>query len=361
MKHLKILALAAITVLLFACQKDNNINNNNGGNGGNTNTDEIEITENQRVQTLSADAIGASVIFSTKGAWTATLRIIPQTGSRIAARIADGDWIDIAPESGNAGSNNTINITLDPNTTEEAREAEIIIESNGESVTIEITQSSKDDGGSVDWSNHPYLNPNLTYGSVKDIDGNVYPTIQIDTQIWMAENLKTTRYNDSTLIPNVTDGAAWANLSTGAWCNYDNDPANGTIYGKLYNWYAVNTDNLCPKGWHIPTDAEWGLLINYLGGAAENKMKATGNSSDGSGLWESPNAGTNESGFTALPSSGRLYDGQFLPPKFIASWWSASEYDIANAWYRFFGYGNQGVVRNNTYNNYGYSCRCIQD
>ncbi|MBL0287321.1 MAG: fibrobacter succinogenes major paralogous domain-containing protein [Bacteroidetes bacterium] len=117
-------------------------------------------------------------------------------------------------------------------------------------------------------------------------------------QIWMAENLKTTLYNDGTLIPNVTNSDEWSKLTTGAYCYYDNNYSNNAIYGKLYNWYAVGTGKLVPKGWHVPTDAEWETLITYLGGEdiAGRKMKSTN-------YWKSPNVGaSNSSGFNGLPA-----------------------------------------------------------
>jgi len=133
------------------------------------------------------------------------------------------------------------------------------------------------------------FNPSLTYGEVSDIDGNYYKTIQIGSQIWMAENLKTTRYNDGSNIPLVTDNTAWSNLTTPGYCWYNNDAATyKNVYGALYNWYAVNTGKLCPSGWHVPSEYEWTLLVNYLGGvyAAGGKLKETGTTH-----WYSPNAG----------------------------------------------------------------------
>jgi uncharacterized protein (TIGR02145 family) len=139
---------------------------------------------------------------------------------------------------------------------------------------------------------------------VSDIDGNTYNVVIIGTQVWMAEALKTTKYNDGTPIPLVTDNTAWTNLTTPGYCWYNNDSATyAPTYGALYNWYTVNTGNLCPTGWHVPFDYEWTILITYLGGEdiAGGKLKEAGTTH-----WLSPNTGaTNESGFTALPNGYR--------------------------------------------------------
>lgn len=205
--------------------------------------------------------------------------------------------------------------------------------------------------------NNPYLNPDLKYGSVTDIDGNVYPTIQIGTQVWMAENLKVTKYNDGTVIPNIVD-SAWANLTPGVY----NDPAHDAIYGKLYNWYAVSTGKLCPKGWHIPTDTEWAQLETFLGTNAGGKMKATGNSTAGTGLWASPNAGaTNESGFTGLPG-GLSVSGNILDIGNGGYWWSSTELHISFAYYYLLSSADADVY--SYYEGFkpdGRSCRCMKD
>ena len=137
--------------------------------------------------------------------------------------------------------------------------------------------------------------------TVTDIDGNVYHTVKIGTQVWMVENLKTTKYNDGTPIPLVTANSSWAILTTPGYCFYNNDAnVNKATYGAMYNWYIVNTGKLCPAGWHVPIDAEWTTLTNYLGSenAAGGKLKEFGISH-----WVTPNDGTtNSSGFTALPA-----------------------------------------------------------
>ncbi len=139
--------------------------------------------------------------------------------------------------------------------------------------------------------------------TVKDIDGNVYKTVTIGTQVWMAEDLKTTKYNDGTPIPYVADDTEWKNLRSDAYCWYNNDESNKTTYGALYNWYTTNTGKLCPVGWHVSTNSDWEKLIDYGGGweIAGGKLKEAGTTH-----WDAPNIGaTNEFGFTALPGGGR--------------------------------------------------------
>jgi uncharacterized protein (TIGR02145 family) len=142
------------------------------------------------------------------------------------------------------------------------------------------------------------------YGTVTDIDGNVYTTITIGTQVWTVENLKTSRYRNGVSIPNVTDDAAWAAQTTGAYCNYNNNEGNVATYGRLYNWYAVaDANNVAPAGWHVPSYAEWDVLRNYLGG-----MYIAGQSKRSRLAWLSPNTGAdNSSGFTALPGGSTVY------------------------------------------------------
>jgi uncharacterized protein (TIGR02145 family) len=210
-----------------------------------------------------------------------------------------------------------------------------------------------------------------TSGTVKDIDGNEYHIDTIGTQIWMVENLKTTRYNNGNHIPLVTDSTAWFNLTTPGYCWYNNDITNKTPYGALYNWYAVNAGKLAPVGWHIPTAAEWTTLITYLGGVdvAGGKMKATGTIEAGTGLWRTfPNTNaTNESGFTAVPGGYRLGYLQLGYGKFeniggVSIWWSSTG-DINGylAMYMMLYFMSDGVGPGNDYQYLGYSVRCIRD
>jgi uncharacterized protein (TIGR02145 family) len=165
--------------------------------------------------------------------------------------------------------------------------------------------------------------------SVNDIDGNKYKTITINKQVWMAEDLKTTRYNDSSVIPLVSDYEAWSKLNSGGFCWYNNDSTNKKVYGALYNWYAVATNKLCPKGWHVPSDDEWMSLQTFSGGAqfAGGKLKEKGISN-----WKSPNTGaTNSFGFTALPAGFRSFKGSFSFIGKSAYWWTSTEDFKTNA------------------------------
>ena len=202
----------------------------------------------------------------------------------------------------------------------------------------------------------------ITPNRVTDIDGNIYNTVIIGTQVWMVENLKTTKYRDGTSVPLVTDGTAWGALTTNGCCYYNNDVAYNSKYGLLYNWFVVNNiKKIAPLGWHIPTDTEWGVLTNYLGGlnSAGGKLKEIGTTH-----WTSPNTGaTNESGFTALPGGIRSNDGNyFLKVGNSADWWSSTEYTDPNyAMYWSIDYNGIWFGVHQNYKQYGFSIRCIKD
>ncbi|HRH68722.1 MAG TPA: fibrobacter succinogenes major paralogous domain-containing protein [Flavobacteriales bacterium] len=165
---------------------------------------------------------------------------------------------------------------------------------------------------------------------VTDIDGNAYGTVQIGSQCWMAQNLTTTRYRDGSMIQHVTDDATWvaSTASGGVWCNYLNGLDEGSTYGKLYNWYAVDdTRGVCPQGWHMPSDEEWTQLVDDLGGqtVAGGKLKSTA-TGNGLGQWQAPNPGaTNETGFTGLGGGSRGSNAAFAYEGQLGGWWSASE------------------------------------
>jgi uncharacterized protein (TIGR02145 family) len=228
-----------------------------------------------------------------------------------------------------------------------------------------ITYScKKDDGGTPNQTNNKttaVFNSQLTYEIVSDQDGNIYKTITIGTQTWMAENLRTTSYQNGEAIPEVTDTTAWKNLSSGAYCNYNNTKNIDTIatYGRLYNGFTVSDSrNIAPKGWHVPTNAEWITLITYLGGdtVAGSKLKEKDTTH-----WQSPNKGTtNESGFTALPAGYRDTKGKFLSMSFYSQWWS-NETDAANANLRSMYYFSNDIGSGSVSMKYGFSIRCVKD
>jgi uncharacterized protein (TIGR02145 family) len=197
------------------------------------------------------------------------------------------------------------------------------------------------------------------FGTTSDFEGNVYPTVLIGFQWWMASNLGTSFFSNGEPIPYVSDNAAWAQLTSGAVCSYNNQALNDAVYGKLYNWYTtVDSRNLCPIGFHIPSDTEWTTLINFLGGQSLAKEKMT-LSSD----WSSFDTNdTNESGFTALPSGFRHYNsGIYNDIGNTGCWWSTLESSQFDAWNRFIGSTLTGVERHANNKRYGFSVRCLMD
>ena len=207
--------------------------------------------------------------------------------------------------------------------------------------------------------------PQGSYGpNITDVEGNTYKTVYIGTQQWMAENLKVSKYNDGTTIPNITDNTQWYNLTTGAWAYYNNDAANNAKYGKLYNWYAVSpttngNKNICPTGWHVPTDAEWTVLTDYLGGQtiSGGKLKEVGTTN-----WNSPNTGaTNMSLFTGLPGGDRASNGFYYSIGSLGYWWSSIESITSNAWTRNLSLNYGDAYRSSSFKKNGLSVRCLRD
>ena len=201
-------------------------------------------------------------------------------------------------------------------------------------------------------------------GGVKDKGSNDYKTVKIGSQEWMAENLNASTFRNGDPIPQAKTEEEWTKAGEEgkpAWCYYENDPANGNIYGKFYNWHAVNDlRGLAPEGWHVPTDEEWTTLTESLNGTREagGKLKEAGTAH-----WNSPNEGaTNETGFTALPGGSRYYNGKFSGIGEYGGWWCASGYGTSNsAWLRGLGYGHSGVFRQISFMMDGLSVRCIRD
>jgi len=205
----------------------------------------------------------------------------------------------------------------------------------------------------------------------------VYHTVTIGAQTWMVENLKTTKYKDGASIPLVSDGSAWEALSTPGYCFYNNDAANKNTYGALYNWYTVNTGKLAPTGWHVPTDAEWTTLENYLISNGYNYDGSTtrndiAKSLAATTLWDTyTTVGTigndltknNSSGFAGLPGGYRVYAGPFYSIGSEGNWWSSTQYSAGSYYARYirlyFNASNLGG--GSTDMQYGFSVRCVKD
>jgi uncharacterized protein (TIGR02145 family) len=223
----------------------------------------------------------------------------------------------------------------------------------GQSCTLSLAVSHAAGGGSTlhTCGSSNVHNPNLTYGTMTDQEGNVYKTIVIGTQEWMAENLNTSIYRNGDAIPTNLDNAAWFGATSGAWAYYNNDSSYVCPYGKLYNWYAcADARQICPMGWHLPTDAEWTMLTNYLGGlfVAGGKMKST------SDLWGSVNVeATNSSGFSGIPGGKRITNGGYSGQ---GNWWSSDD-----SWERKLENNNSQVIISLRPDGWGLSVRCIKD
>ena len=235
----------------------------------------------------------------------------------------------------------------------------------------------------VDATNKAYVDAILsklsTSGAiVADADGNIYSTVRIGSQVWMGENLKTKIYKDGTAIPLVADSIPWSRLKTPGYCWFDNDEASyKNTYGAMYNWHAVNTGKLCPAGWHVPTDAEWTTLVNYLVANGFNyDGTTTGNkiakSLASTTLWRSSSTPgavgntdypdkRNMTGFTVFPGGWRHGNGAFYGIGFYSYLWSGTEYNALNAWYHYLSYSSIWVDRQDSFKEYGFSVRCLRD
>ena len=195
---------------------------------------------------------------------------------------------------------------------------------------------------------------------VSDASGNLYNYVKIGEQVWLAENLKTERYSNGDLIPNEQGNSDWAILNRGSWCNYNSSNQNIEIYGKLYNWFAVvDSRNVCPVGWHVPSDSEWKILSDYLGGdkVSGGKLKFKGRD-----YWKEANLDATDSfGFKGLPAGGRGHIGTFDDIGYGAYWWSSTKSDSYKAWCRNLGFNNSSANRINVNKQNGFSVRCLKD
>ena len=195
--------------------------------------------------------------------------------------------------------------------------------------------------------------------TVKDADGNEYKTVVIGSQTWFAENLKTTKYANGTNIKQISDKNAWANDKVAGYCWYNNDEGNKSEYGALYNWYAINTANICPEGWHVATDADWNTLEKSVGGRekAAASLKEAGTSH-----WEtSTEATTGDSGFNMLPGGFRDAYGNFTWQGVDAGYWTATGKTPSYAWNRTTFYYEDQLNRHEIQKCFGYSVRCVKN
>ncbi len=205
---------------------------------------------------------------------------------------------------------------------------------------------------------------------ITDSDGNEYRTVTIGNQEWMAENLRASRFSDGSEISMVNDQITWLNANYGAWCWYDTTNIDDVPYGKLYNWYAVNdTRGVCPTGWHVPTDAEWTTLIDYLDPIVVNpdangtQSTVAGGKMKEAGIihWRSPNTGaTNESGFTGLPGGAFDPEDTFDGKSSYAYWWSSTD-NGDEAWIRQLGHWFGSAIRSTLPKNQGLPVRCLKN
>jgi uncharacterized protein (TIGR02145 family) len=206
--------------------------------------------------------------------------------------------------------------------------------------------------------------------NVTDVDGNTYNTVSIGTQCWLKQNLATTKYNDGTSIPNITDAGTWAGLTTAAYCYYNNNAATyKATYGTLYNWYVADNNaatkvasnggrNVCPTGWHVPTATEFATLSTYLGG---DGVSGAALKEAGTSHWNTPNSGaTNSSGFTGLPAAYRHYNGNYLDIGNYANIWTTT---VGNPYstYRNLRYNTTTLDNYTQQRQYGFSIRCLKD
>jgi uncharacterized protein (TIGR02145 family) len=207
----------------------------------------------------------------------------------------------------------------------------------------------------------PSARPAPAPDSLRDRDGNLYRTVRIGAQVWMAQDLRVTRYRDGSLLSLITDDAEWRDATSGAYCWFENDRAGPrATYGALYDFHAVaDARGLCPAGWHVPSEAEWATLVKHLGGpqVAGGKLKDTL-----AGRWNRPNRGaTDRSGFGGLPGGGRGRNGEFGERGNYGTWWSATAHDADYAWHRGLSHDDAAVSRNAGHKASGFCVRCVKD
>jgi uncharacterized protein (TIGR02145 family) len=303
------------------------------------------------IRTENEIKYGDEISFKTSAGFiitTASLTSVTSTTAKSGGEILDDGGLQVTSR-GVCWSTNNNPVISDSHTNDGNGKGSFISEITGLSsgTTYYVRAYAINSSGTTYGNQLSILTP------VTDIEGNIYKTVKIGNQIWMAENLKTTHYRNGGAIPNITGNTEWANLTSydGAYCNYNNTVSSD--YGKLYNRMAVDdARKLCPTGWHVPSVTEWDVLISYLGGQWEagGRLKEAGTTH-----WQSPNTGTNESGFTALPGGYRWYDGIFGGVSTMGVWWSSSgvHYIFSNT--------SNTVMSEGANSTEGLSVRCMKD
>jgi uncharacterized protein (TIGR02145 family) len=226
--------------------------------------------------------------------------------------------------------------------------------------------------GSVATCGTPNIhNPNLTYGTMTDQEGNLYKTIVIGTQEWMAENLNTSIYRNGDAIATNLENSNWENTITGAWAYQNNIDSYACPYGKLYNWHAcADVRNLCPTGWHVSSYQDMSDLLSFLdpnfaeylySSQAGYKMKSTGTTAAATGLWYNPNFASNSSGFSGVPGGWRYCFGDYTSIGDSGGWWSSSAFDALNGWFILLNHDTEIVYLNPSSKCVGMPVRCVRD
>ena len=352
----KLFIAFALTSALFSCKKETTTPNNSGNNT----TDTTKTNNDVYISGFDCEGVKiAGTLTKDKAASNVTATLTYTGGNRKTylskSHTSTGvSGLSATLQAGTLADGEGTLVYIISGTPSSAGTANFAIALGGKSCTITIVVDEVTQNPTIGKPG-----PNIT-----DSENNTYKTVFIGTQQWMAENLKVSKYSDGTTIPNITDNTQWASNTTGAWCYYDNNAANNSKYGKLYNWYAVSkttngNKNVCPTGWHVPTDAEWTVLTDYLGGesVAGGKMKEVGATN-----WISPNTeATNTSLFSGLPGGYRNFNGDYYDVGPDGSWWSSTDYNTSGAWYRYlyflggYAYSYSGGKKN------GLSVRCLRD
>lgn len=328
---------------------------------------------------ISIHDVGGRQVFDSKrtlGSGTHSINVPPQANGVYLCRITIGhESYSLKTSSFGAFSSERAVVSSEPSTLAKQAKARAVI-----SDVIAATKTGWLDYrcviGNSDTSG-VIIKMLANAGDVTDADGNVYQSVRIGNQVWTVENLRTTKYNDGTDIAHVTNSATWNSLSTPGYCFYNNstDAAEQEKWGALYNWYAVSTGKLAPAGWHVPTDAEWGTLQNYLiangynwdGTTTGNKIaKSMVAQTDWTSYTQSGTPGNdlsknNASGLSALPGGLRGLDGRFLYQSIYGYWWSAAEGDASPAWGRRIYYRIAPLYRNYYGRSWGFSVRLLRD